>query len=239
MLSIEQVNVPRAADVLANLLREKIFRGELLVGTDLPPERELGELAGVSRATVREALRLLESDGLLVTRVGRNGGSEVVRPTVEAVEHSLNVFIRSRHIRHEAILEARAAIEGPSAQYAALHRTDADLSNLEVCHERLERASRDGDIQGYIRANLDWHVRVVRASHNELLDAFITAIAQPIFAASDLKDFNSLEIRTNVVRAHQGIMDAIRDRDGDSARRRMDRHVGAYIEAVSKLKPQP
>ena len=79
MSDILQVNVPKAADVLAGLLRERILRGELPEGTDLPTERDLGEQAGVSRATVREALRILDIEGLIDTRVGRNGGSFVAR----------------------------------------------------------------------------------------------------------------------------------------------------------------
>lgn len=235
MLNIEQVKVPRAAHVLAGLLSDKIFRGELPAGAEFPSERELAESAGVSRATVREALRLLESDGLVVTRVGRNGGSEVALLGIEGVERSLGIFIRGRGIRLDAILEARAAIEGPAAQYAALHRTDSDLADLELCQERVERESRNENAQGYLRANLDWHVQVVRAGHNELLIAFMSAIARPFFVASDLKDFISPQMRAAGIHAHRRVMEAIRDRDGEAARRRMDRHVDAYVTTVNEL----
>jgi len=235
MLNIEQVNVPRAAHVLADLLREKIFKGELAVGAELPAERDLAERAGVSRATVREALRLLESDGLVITRVGRKGGSEVVQLSVEVVERSLQTFIRGRRIRLDAILETRAAIEGPSAAYAAAHRTEEDLDRLELCHERVEKASKDADMQAYLQANLDWHIQVVQAGHNELLVAFMSAIAQPIFEASDLKGFISPQLRVAAIRAHRRVIDAIRERDGEAARRRMERHVDAYVATAKNV----
>jgi GntR family transcriptional repressor for pyruvate dehydrogenase complex len=235
LMSIEQVNVPRAADVLADSLRQKVYRGELKVGAELPPERELAERAGVSRATVREALRLLERDGLLATKVGRNGGSEITRPTVDSVERSLRAFIHGRDIRLASILETRAAIEAPAARYAAIHRTEEDLDEIEHFQLAMETASRDGDWAAYVHANLDWHVRVVRASHNELLDAFMSAIAQPFLVASDVKEFDSSEIRSAGMQAHRSVMDAIRRRDTEAAFRRMNRHVDAYIIAVGKV----
>ena len=232
LLDIKPVNVPKAADVLAGILREKILGGELDEGVDLPNERDLGTQSGLSRASVREALRILEGEGLISTRVGRNGGSAVVRPTSAAIERSVEIFIRGQGIRIEAVLETRSAIEPPSARFAAMHRTNADLEEIEKCQVRLEQASELGDISAYIRANLDWHVQVVRASHNELLIAFIRAVSHSVYLATDLDGFNSVEVRNTVIHAHRRVMDAIKARDADAAARRMERHVGAYIVDV-------
>ena len=232
MLNLKPVNVPKAADVLAGVLREKILGGDLDEGTDLPNERDLCTQSGLSRASVREALRILEGEGLISTRVGRNGGSAVVRPTSAAIERSVEIFIRGQGIRLEAVLETRAAIEPPSARFAALHRTDADVEEIEKCQSRLEQASEAGNLEAYIRANLDWHVQVVRASHNELLIAFISAVSHSVYLATDLDGFNSVEVRNTVIHAHRRVMDAIKARDADAAERRMERHVGAYIVDV-------
>ena len=232
MLDITPVSVPKAADVLADILREKILGDQLPEGADLPTERELCVQSGLSRASVRESLRILEGEGLIATRTGRNGGSAVMRPSSATIERSVGIFIRGQKIRFEAVLETRAAIEPPSARFAALHRTDADLADMEACHVKLEQASEAGDVQAYMRANLDWHVAVVRASHNELLIAFIAAVSQAVYAATDLDGFNSVDVRNAVIRAHRTVMDAIRARDAAAAARRMDRHVGAYISDV-------
>jgi GntR family transcriptional repressor for pyruvate dehydrogenase complex len=232
MLDLSPVNVPKAADVLARILREKILTGELAEGVDLPNERELGAQAGLSRASVREALRILEGEGLIATRVGRHGGSAVVRPTSATIERSVGIFIRGQRIRLDAVLETRSAIEPPSARFAALHRTEADLEDMQKVHQRLQRVSEAGDLPGYVRANLDWHVQVVRASHNELLIAFIVAVSQSVYLETDLEGFNSVKVRNAVIQAHEKVMEAIRARDGDAAARRMGRHVDAYIEAV-------
>ena len=238
MLNIKQINVPKAADVLSDVLREKILKGDLNEGVELPSERDLGEQTGVSRATVREALRILEGEGLIETRLGRNGGSSVSRPSSAPIERSVGIFIRGQRIRFEAVLETRSAIEPASARFAAAHRTDEDMEALMRCHKRLELASRNNDIDAYIKANLDWHVQVVRASHNELLIAFISAVSKAVYLETDVEGFNSSEVREAVIHAHSTIMDAIRDGDGDAAARRMERHVGAYIADIRKVTPK-
>ena len=73
-ISVKRLTVPKASDVLAAHLRETILRGDLVEGSPLPTERELGERSGLSRPSVREALRILESEGLIQTRPGRGGG---------------------------------------------------------------------------------------------------------------------------------------------------------------------
>ena len=232
MQATQQVATSKVAGLLADLLRERILRGELPEGAGLPTERDLGGQAGVSRASVREALRILEGEGLISTRVGRKGGSSVARPTSATIERSVGLFIRGQRIRFEAVLETRSAIEPASARFAALHCTEQDLRELERCHDALERAVAGGDVGAYVRANLDWHVQVVRASHNELLIAFISAVAQPVYETSVVEGFDAPEVRQAVLLAHRRVMDAIRARDGDAAARRMARHVGAYIDGV-------
>ena len=239
-LDITPVSVPKAADVLAGILREKILDGDLNEGMPLPNERDLGNQAGLSRASVREALRILEGEGLISTRTGRSGGSAVLRPTSATIERAVGIFIRGQRIRLEAVLETRSAIEPPSARFAALHHTAADFAQIEQCQLKLEQASEAGDINAYVRANLDWHVQVVRASHNELLIAFIAAVSQAIYIDTDLEGFNSVAVRNAVIRAHRRVMDAIQSRDGDAAARRMERHVDAYISDVQMTRsPQP
>lgn len=232
MLQVKSLNVPKAADVLAASLRERILNGHFGDGDDLPSERELVEQVSLSRATVREALRILEGEGLIATRLGRNGGSAVVRPSAAAIERSVAIFIRGQRIRFEAVLEARVAIEPSSARFAAQHRTEDDLVQMEACHQAMETASRLGDLKGYVRANLDWHVAVVRASHNELLIAFISAVSESVHEATDLDGINPLETRNAVIHAHRRVIDAIRAGDGLAAERRMTRHVGAYVDHV-------
>ena len=232
MLNLSTLDIPKAADVLAEVLREQILEGELGEGSTLPSERALAEQSGLSRATVREALLILELDGLVLTRTGRKGGTEVVRPRSERVQRSIRTFIRGQGVRFESVLQAREAIEPQSARLAALHHTPEDWARLSQCHRAI--AERIDDVPSFLQANLDWHVSLVQASHNELLIAFTQAIAQVVYKATDLRGFNSPEVRQAVVQAHQKVMDAVGQRDADAAWRRMGRHVGAYVQAVEQ-----
>ena len=235
MLSLSPIQVPKASDVLADSLREQILDGRLRVGATLPNERDLAERAGLSRASVREALRILEVEGLIATRTGRNGGSEVVRPGLDTIERTIGIFIRGQNIRLASVLEVREAIEPHAARLAALHRTEQDLAALQESHERLVR--QVDDVGAFLRANLDWHVNVVLAAHNELLSAFVAAFAQTVYQSTELQEFSPSDIRQTVARAHQGVMDAIEAGDGEAAWRRMARHVGAYVQRVKEVGP--
>lgn len=228
-----RIFVPKASDVLAERLREHILTGGYAQGTALPTERDLVAQSGLSRASVREALRVLEVEGLIETRPGRNGGSVVRRPGHESVSRSVELFLRSHGIRFEALLETREVIEPATARLAAMHRTDGDLRELKQLHQALEAAF--DNVAQFVRVNLEWHIAVVRASHNEPLIAFMTAISRPIHAATEIRSVNTDEIRHAVIRAHERVLQAIIDRDSDAALRRMQRHVGAYADLVRNL----
>lgn len=232
MFEINPISVPKAATVLANALREQILDGRIAEGQTLPNERDLASRAGLSRSSVREALRMLETEGLVVTRPGRAGGAEVVRPDISMIQRSMETFIRGKGIRLESVLQAREAVEPQAARLAAQFWTDEDWAALSESHERL--IQEQGDLPRFLKANFDWHQAVVKASQNELLIAFITSIAQPLYAATDLRGFNSMEVRHAVCVAHGKVMDALRARDADAAWRRMGRHVGAYHESVQQ-----
>src|ERR1700731_1951834 len=129
--------VPKSSDVLADDLRERILRGEFPEDTALPPERELVKQTRMSRATVREALRILEVQGLVRIKTGRTGGAFVQKPDDESVADSVALVIRGRRIRMAALLETREAIEPACARLAAKYRTDSDLERLDKANEAM------------------------------------------------------------------------------------------------------
>ena len=229
-LQLSSVRVPKASDVLAGRLRDLIFEGELAPGRSLPAERDLVSQSGLSRATVRESLRILEIEGLVETKPGRNGGTVVRLPEPASVARSLAIFIRGRHLRLDSLLEVREAIEPVSAALAAKRRSDDELAELE----RLGAALEDSfdDVKAFLVANVHWHVAIARMSHNELLAGFMEAIASGVMAGTDIADFNSNQVREGALRAHRRIQRAIRDQDPSAARRRMVRHLDAYWRAV-------
>ena len=89
---IAPVIVPKASDILASRLRDLIVNGQFTPGDFLPTERELVAESGLSRTSVRDALRVLESDGLITTKVGRTGGSMVTLPGRESTPFPESAF---------------------------------------------------------------------------------------------------------------------------------------------------
>jgi DNA-binding FadR family transcriptional regulator len=220
----------KASDVFADDLRERILSGALPSGTLLPNERALSDDAQLSRTVVREALRILEIEGLVVTRPGRSGGTWIRRPEPAGIERSLELFIRGRRLRFREVLDAREHIEPACAQLAAERRDDEGIAELERATEAVRRA-RD-DVPAFLTANAQWHVTIARLSANELLSSFMVAIGGAVRAATDIDDFNSPAVRDEALHAHDAILEAIRAGDGPTAHARMTRHVRAYREQV-------
>jgi DNA-binding FadR family transcriptional regulator len=228
---IVPVSVPKAADILASQLRQMIVRGTFAAGSLLPNERALVVESGLSRTSVRDALRILESEGLIVTKVGRTGGSMVTRPNREAVARSVELFVRTHGIKLDSLLDCRVAVEPMLAQLAARHRTDAQLEEMVELHERFVNSV--DDVREYKGINLDWHLSVARASGNEPLTALMEAVARPVRDAMDYQHVTTPELRLVAVRAHTKILDAIKEQDEEKAFRRMSRHVSAYRDIAT------
>jgi DNA-binding FadR family transcriptional regulator len=224
---------------LAEALRERILGGELREGTPLPPEREMVGETGLGRGSVREALRLLEAEGLIRTKTGRHGGTFTTLPDESGLTHYVSLFVRGRRVPIRALLEARTTIEPSLAYFAALNRTDGDVAELKKACADMEAA---GDGEAFGRHNLAWHYAVAAASHNELLVAFLASIASAIGQASaahaeafEASPFD--DIRAAVVRAHRGITDAVERGQPDAAKRRMERHLRAYTATATSTGP--
>lgn len=232
-VQLTPMQVPKASDVLADDLRERILRSEFPEGTALPPERELVAQTRMSRTTVREALRILEVQGLVTIRTGRSGGAFVQRPGGQAVANSVSLVIRGRQIRIAALLETREAMEPSCAELAARYRTDEDLARLDAANEAM--SDEDEPLADFLQANIDWHMAVATAGHNELLSGFMMALSDAIYAATDNEAFIDIKVRHATVTAHRAITSAIKNGDPATAGRRMKGHVHAYADAVKDI----
>jgi GntR family transcriptional repressor for pyruvate dehydrogenase complex len=229
-LALGQVVVPKASDVLANHLREQILTGKLAEGTALPVERVLASSVGLSRGTVRDALRVLEIEGLVTTRPGRAGGSFVRRPDATTLQRSLNVLVSGGGVRFTSLLETREALEPAAARLAALHRTDEELSRLDAASQQMRDAI--GDIPRFLELNVEWHLAVFAASHNEIMHVILDSLSRAIRNATDQSDFNSRSTMADTLVAHDRIVDAIRRGDPDRAASAMEKHVHGYRELL-------
>jgi DNA-binding FadR family transcriptional regulator len=112
---LRTVHLPKMADMVAGDLRRQIIEGDLAEGDPLPPEDQLMKDAGVARTTVREALRILESEGLLVVRRGAGGGARIKTPAVGNVARYIGLVLQSQGATLRDVYDARLMLEAPAA----------------------------------------------------------------------------------------------------------------------------
>lgn len=213
----------KLADVIAAQIRGEIRNGSLSIGDRLPTERELIEQLGVSRATVREALMLLEVDGFIQVRSGRHGGAYVTSPRIERLATILDVILAVEQTTTEQLLEARALMEPLAVRLASHRATDDDLERIEASIARTEAHIDDPEIVAKEAAR--FHVLVAESSHNGVISA-LTATTQQLIYSRAFEAFGTNTQAT--IKAHRLILDAIRARDPETAVRRMTRHVDAF-----------
>jgi GntR family transcriptional regulator, transcriptional repressor for pyruvate dehydrogenase complex len=145
------------------------------------------------------------------------------------VATSVAMVLRHDDVALGALLQTRAAVEPTCAGLAALRRTDPALRAMDASNRAM---AAPGDVSGFLRANVEWHVAVARASGNELLSGLMEALAELIYDSTGYAGSVDAAVRADTCRAHLAITDAVRTGDGELARRRMERHVQAYVDAV-------
>ncbi len=214
---------------VAEQLRKVILSGEMNPGDRLPNEAEMAQTFGVSRTTIREALRVLSSQGLLVTERGVTGGTFVSRADPQHVsdllEIGLNVLTGNEGLTITELLETREVIEARTARLATTRRTDSDLARIEMQHQREHPAEQS--FEEAFEAHCDFHLAIAEASHNRLL----LVVLKPIFNV--LRGFAS-QVRSNteeVPHDHAALIAAIRNRKASRAEDLMLAHLG-HLRAV-------
>lgn len=222
---IGPIHAPKASEIFAKVLRQKILDGDFSAGEPLPSERTLVEQSQLSRASVREAIGILKQQGLVVTRPGRNGGSIVTRPTSQELVASLETYLLSQGWGRDnaTVLEMREIMEPWCAAFAASRRTEVDIARIRRAHE--QAVASIGSIENYVQAGQGWHTAVAEASHNVLLAAFMGARSDSVLSAADHARYDSLEARQGTLRVHQAITDAIGNHDPERAFELMADHV--------------
>ncbi|MCR8959216.1 FadR family transcriptional regulator [Variovorax sp. S2] len=216
------------ADSAANSIRAEISAGRWAVGSRIPVEPQLALLLGVSRGTVREAVKTLVSRGLLEVR---QGSGTYVR---SGFDPSANLQkMRRASLRDQ--FEVRRALEVEAARLAAVRHTATDLRNLRALLD--QRGSPDASDGGasFIQRDLDFHLAIVDVSGN-------LALAETCrFITGYIKDTIGSSIGTSLPEpdqaAHESIVEAIASRDPDRAAEAVRAFMAPMLDALSKAEP--
>lgn len=230
-LRLTRISVPKTYDVLADKLRETILGGSVREGDSLPTERELVSQTGLSRGSVREALRMLAVEGLVRPRHGRLGGNIVTLPGKESMAHFINQFVVGRKLSIKTLQETRETIEPTLARFAAERRSLDDIARLKTLNDDLANAVSDR--AQFAAVNIEWHNAVAAASRNDLLAAFLFSMSFGVAMSTMADEYDTVEVRKAAINVHARIADAIEAQNPDLAFRRMEKHVRATRAVTS------
>ena len=216
---------------VAEQLLERIIEAKLKPGSTFSTEAELLEQFNVSRPTLRESLKLLESQGVLERRPGPGGGIIVTQPSIDLLAHSVSVFLRLHEVPFVTVLKAREVIEPALAYEAAINGSEADFAELEASILRMKALDAPSNQEAFIEENRVFHSVIARASGNKVLETFWHTIS--ILAHGEHHGIRySVGNQAHVIKAHQRILDACRARNGDAAAVAMQKHVGSLEHLV-------
>lgn len=225
-MEFQSVRVPRLSETIAAQIEQLVIEGALKPGERLPPERELAQKLSVSRPSLREAIVVLESRGLLESR--RGGGTYVCDVTAPGLTDPLMHLVESHPETAYDILELRTALEKTGAYFAALRRTSADR---EILHRRFEAMDRDADNYDSAReAELDteFHLAIADASHNVALVHVMRGLFLLLkgHIARNLDKLQSKGDSREAIRSqHRAILEAVDAGDADAARAAAGTHL--------------
>lgn len=224
----------RTHEQVLTQIEEQILEGRLQIGDRLPSERELVEMLGVSRNSVREALRVLESMGIIDAHVGtgRDSGSRVAGRSTEALGNLLRLHLALAQFRLGDLIDVRIELERLAVGRAAAEADAGELAELRALTEEMTRPGLDRE--RFHDIDSEFHVRLARASRNavaaDLMQALRDAVKSEMTAA-----FERVEDWDTVVAAlaaeHRAILAAVESGDGEEATRLVCCHIRDFYKA--------
>jgi GntR family transcriptional repressor for pyruvate dehydrogenase complex len=222
---------PKASEVVADWMRQPIISGELAEGDPFPREAELSEQFGVSRPTVREAIRILESEGLIVVRRGIGGGARARKPQPAAVARAAGFVLQERGTTASDVYRCRAFLEVPAVELLMERRDGAEvLETLEAALVAEQRALKQAGGTGAVSEG-QFHRVLVELSGSPTLELYATITNQIIYAHT--RNFmrergssgDSAQVSASAHTAHTRMVELIRSGDVAAAQAHWRDHL--------------
>jgi GntR family transcriptional regulator, transcriptional repressor for pyruvate dehydrogenase complex len=215
-------------------IRDAIMSGKLQRGDRLPAEKELIQQFGVSKHTLREALRALEAMGFLEIRKGAGGGPVVSEVDMETTRASIAGFLHFKVVSVENLSEVRKMIEPHLARAAARNLSSEHVERLASLNLGCRRTLDRGESLVGAREEIDFHILLAEVTGNPVLMLILDFVNRLLTEAkADLQP--DLVFCEQVLKAHERIYEAIRDHRPDDAADAMYRHICDVEEALKRM----
>jgi GntR family transcriptional regulator, transcriptional repressor for pyruvate dehydrogenase complex len=245
------VHVPKVAELVAAEVRRRIVGGELSEGDELPRESDMQEEFRVSRHSIREALRILEAEGLVRIRRGKVGGGVVSRPTATSAAYHLALTLKANEVTHQDLATARMAIEPICASLAA------ELPDRRAVVEELTRLIDESETcpttEAFTEAAHAFHLRLTELCGNTTM-TLLAGTLEAVWSFQETRVMltnehgpEDVKARRRSVASHRRLVAAIAAGKSDQASREMRKHIvdmqqqviGTYGAAVIELATTP
>jgi len=232
----------RMADTVATQIEELILDGVIRPGELLPSERRLCDKLGVSRASLREGLKVLRGKGIIDTRQGR--GSVVARLIPPRDDSPLMHLFRDHPRTLYDLLEVRTLLEGESARLAALRGTPADRVIITRRYEEMVdyvRGAGEIDVERLARFDHGFHLAICEASHNPVLVYTLQGLTDLLLSsvfASVKNLYHRPAPREQINRQHERLFRAVIDQDADLAREAALEHLTSIGDSLREIEAE-
>jgi GntR family transcriptional regulator, transcriptional repressor for pyruvate dehydrogenase complex len=213
----------KTSERVARELVNHIVDNDLVEGTKLPNEKKLVEVFNVGRTTLREALRLLETRGVITVRPGPGGGPIVRRPRADDLREGLTLILQFSGGSLNDVLEARTALEPVMARLAAERVTEEQIEELRASVQRMKEQSDDHEV--FLAENQFFHAAIADATGSTVLRVFNGTLKSMADGAVVGVEYTARR-RLAVAAAHEKIVEALVSGDPAAAEAAMRDHVG-------------
>ncbi|MFI5040584.1 MAG: FadR/GntR family transcriptional regulator [Acidimicrobiales bacterium] len=227
----------KTGETVAAGIRRRIATGDLKVGDRLPTEEELTESFGIARTTLREALRILESQGLIEIKRGRGGGGTVTMPDLDRLAEPFAVVLQLRSTTVSDLDEARRLIEPRLAAWLAKNHTEDDLAALRAAVGAASAAADANDLERFGAAAASMHGTIIERSGNSTLSVISQLLHRLVLDRYTVAALHSDQaLMRRAVRSYWKLVDLIADGDADRALEHWDKQMlWVLAEAPDKL----
>jgi GntR family transcriptional repressor for pyruvate dehydrogenase complex len=226
---------PKAAMLIAQRIVRDVVRGGLRPGDLLPPERTMLEKYETGRGTLREALRLLEFQGVITLKPGPRGGPVLLDPDASHLASTVVLLMQMKEAPFRTIVEVRSALEPMISSLAAARISEESLTELGGTIEAM-RANLD-DQRVFLDANKRFHDIIAWSSGNALFGYIVDSLLGIMDGTIIGIDYPSPR-RAAILKAHQSIFDAISARDEKESEARMRKHIDEYERYARRKFPE-
>lgn len=229
MINFRPLEKLRYSEKISEMIREKIIRESIAVGTLLPTEVEMAAEFEVSRTVIREALRILEVSGLVNIKKGPTGGIFVTDKYAKPIRNSLSNLVSSGEVGVDHLFDVRMLIEPQVAYEAALHATEEDIETLRALF--VDSETHIDNANRLKKNNLNFHLMLARASGNPIFAVLLEAVFHILVEMS--LSFRDLDQEKYFFNIHKKIFEAIEKKDASDAKRRMEADIAEIRNKLS------